>query len=108
MRDWPNPLFAGTLEAACAAAAPYPDVARVALEVCDVDDGSRYVLAPAYDLGLPPWSGDLVRCSAISFEGLYRVGRVAHGRPGRMLAGCYPDDFQARERLSERRERRAS
>jgi hypothetical protein len=108
MRDWPNPLFAGTLEQACAAASNYPDVPRIAFEVDDSEDGRRYVLAPAYDLGLPPWSGDLVRCSAISFDGLYRVSRIAYGRPGRMNVGRYPEDFQADLPHAERRKQRAS
>jgi hypothetical protein len=93
VRDWPNPAFAGTLEQACAAASRYPDVPRIALEVVGATGGARAVLAPAYDPGLPPWSGDLVRCSALSFDALYRVERVGLGRPGRMRLGRYPDDF---------------
>jgi hypothetical protein len=92
MRDWPNPAFEGTLEQACAAAPRYPDVSRIALEVVD-ETGRRAVLAAAYDSGLPPWSGDLVRCSDLSFERLYRVERVGLGHAGRMRCGRYPFDF---------------
>ena len=97
MRDWPNPVYEGTLEQACAAALPHPDVERIAFEVeaIEAPGGARYVLAPAYDAGLPPWSGDLTRCSSISFDGIFRVLRVARGRPGSMTIGCYPDDFVA-------------
>src|SRR5471030_3313361 len=65
MRDWPNPVFEGTLEQACAASPPYPALPRIALEVEEVDSprARRYVLAAAYDVGLPPWTGDLARCS---------------------------------------------
>ena len=93
VRDWPNPAFPGTLEEACRNAPPYPDLERIALEVVDAESSARAVLAPAYDVGLPPWTGDLVRCSGLSFERLFRVERVALGRPGRMQCGRYPDDW---------------
>jgi len=104
MRDWPNPAFAGTLEQACDAAPQYPNIARIALEVVDAESGARAVLAPAYDLGLPPWSGDLVRCSALSFERLFRVERIGLGMPGHMLCGRYPHDWPASHATSQRRE----
>jgi hypothetical protein len=108
MRDWPNPMFAGTLEQGCSAAAHYPYLERIALEVEDPENGLRYVLAPAYHAGLPPWTGDLIRCSDISFEGIFRVLRVAKGYPGRMICGRYPDDFRAESGRSERRTELAS
>lgn len=98
MRDWPNPIFPGTLEEACAAVLPHPYVERVGFEVESADDehpGERYVLAPTYDVGLPPWTGDLARCSDISFERTFRVLRVAKGFPGAMKLGRYPQDFPA-------------
>lgn len=100
MRDWPNPVFAGTLEEACAAVRTEPNVDRIGFEVETVDEGpvQRYVLAPAYDVGLPPWTGDEARCSDISFAKVFRVLRVAKGFPGRMHCGNYPDDFPAGRR----------
>jgi len=101
VRDWPNPVFVGTLEQACAAAQTQPSVERIGFEVETFDEGEpveRYVLAPAYDVGLPPWSGDLARCSAISFEKIFRVLRVAKGPPGEMICGNYPDDFPPNRR----------
>ncbi|GAC1413806.1 MAG: hypothetical protein NVS3B16_05430 [Vulcanimicrobiaceae bacterium] len=97
MRDWPNPVFAGTLEEACAAAKSDPNVERIGFEVETVEDGpaQSYVLAPAYDVGLPPWTGEEARCSDIDFEKIFRVRRVAIGFPGRMILGNYPDDFPA-------------
>lgn len=94
MRDWPNPLFKGTLEEACAAVPRYPYVERIGLEVESLDPPhERYVLQPTYDLGLAPWSGDLARCSDAGFDRIFRVVRVAKGYPGRMMCGTYPDDF---------------
>ena len=100
MRDWPNPVFPGTLEEACAAALSQPDVERIGFEVESVDGerAERYVLAPAYDVGLPPWTGDLARCSDISFDRTFRVLRVAKGFAGNMVCGNYPDDFPTRTR----------
>jgi len=100
MRDWPNPVFAGTLEEACAAASPDPNVERIGFEVETVDEDpvERYVLAPAYDVGLPPWTGEPARCSDINFEKVFRVLRVAKGFPGNMFYGNYPDDFPADRR----------
>ncbi|MBD5655752.1 MAG: hypothetical protein IAI50_11325 [Candidatus Eremiobacteraeota bacterium] len=95
MRDWPNPVFSGTLEEACAAVLHDPSVERIGFEVETVDDEpvARYVLAPAYDVGLAPWTGDVARCSDIDFGKVFRVLRVAKGFPGDMLCGNYPDDF---------------
>lgn len=100
MRDWPNPVFAGTLEEACAAASPDPNVERIGFEVETVDEDpvERYVLAPAYDVGLPPWTGEPARCSDIDFEKVFRVLRVAKGFAGNMFYGKYPDDFPADRR----------
>jgi hypothetical protein len=96
------------LEQACAAAPPYPDVQRIALEVVDAESGERAVLAAAYDTGLPPWSDDLVRCSDLGFDRLFAVVRVGLGRAGRMACGRYPDDFVTRPAARDRRIRRAS
>jgi hypothetical protein len=95
MRDWPNPVFAGTLEEACAASEHGPYVLRVGFEVEGIDEraGEHHVLLPAYDPGLPPWTGEMARCSSLAFNALWRVGRVAKGYPGAMLIGRYPDDF---------------
>jgi hypothetical protein len=96
MRDWPNPLYPGTLEEACASVPAYPHVERIGLEVEALDaPHERIVLQPAYDVGLPPWSGDLARCSDAGFDRIFRVLRVAKGYPGRMRCGRYPDDFPA-------------
>ena len=108
MRDWPNPAFTGTLEQACAAAPAYPDVPRIALEVVDAENGKRAVLAAAYDTGLPPWSDDLVRCSDLGFDRLFKVARVGIGHAGRMTCGRYPDDFVTQLAARDRRIRRAS
>jgi hypothetical protein len=99
MRDWPNPVYDGTLEQACLDAPREPYVERIGFEVESTDGAAkRYVLAPAYDVGLPPWSGDLARCSDISFADTFRVLRVAKGFPGEMICGRYPDDFPAGRR----------
>jgi hypothetical protein len=96
------------LEQACAAAPAYPDVARIALEVVDAESGERAVLSAAYDTGLPPWSDDLVRCSDLGFDRLFKVARVALGRAGRMSCGRHPDDFVTPAAAADRRIRRAS
>lgn len=95
MRDWPSAAYDGSLEQACTSVAHYPSVERIALEVQPAGDpnGPRYVLTPVYDPGLPPWSGESVRCSALSFDSLYEVVRVGKGYPGAMIWGRYPDDF---------------
>lgn len=100
MRDWPNPVFAGTLEDACAAVKSDPNVERIGFEVETIDEQPvrRYVLAPAYDVGLPPWTGEETRCSDIAFEKIFRVLRVAKGYAGDMFCGNYPDDFPAHRR----------
>ncbi len=99
MRDWPNPVFPGTLEEACAAVRIDPNVERIGFEVESVDGPiARYVLTPAYDVGLPPWTGEEARCSDIDFEKVFRVLRVAKGFPGKMTFGNYPDDFPADRR----------
>lgn len=100
MRDWPNPVFAGTLEEACAAVLPSPFVMRIGFEVDGIDEraGQRFVLAPAYDPGLPPWTGELARCSSLAFDATWRVGRVAKGFPNAMIIGRYPDDFPEDQR----------
>ncbi len=81
MRDWPNPVFHGTLEEACASVPREPYLERIGFEVEGVDDAAseRYVLAPAYDVGLAPWMGEVARCSDISFEKTFRILRVAKG-----------------------------
>ena len=106
MRDWPNPAFKGTLEQACRAAPAYPDVARIALEVTDAESGRQAVLSATYDPGLPPWTGDLIRCSDLSFDRLFRVERIGFGRAGRMVCGRYPEDFLTP--TNDRRDVRAS
>jgi hypothetical protein len=94
MRDWPNPVFPGTLEEACAAVKREPYVERIGFEVETVEEPlQRYVLAPAYDVGLAPWTGEEARCSDIDFAKIFRVLRVAKGFPGNMYYGNYPDDF---------------
>jgi len=99
MRDWPNPVFHGTLEEACSKVSRYPYVERIGLEVEAVEPPhERYVLQPAYDPGLAPWTGDLARCSDAGFDRIFRVVRVAKGFPGRMTCGRYPDDFRAEQR----------
>ncbi len=99
MRDWPNPVFSGTLEEACAAVRSDPYVERIGFEVETLSEPvERFVLAPAYDVGLPPWSGEEARCSDIDFEKVFRVLRVAKGFPGKMTWGHYPDDFSSDRR----------
>ena len=101
MRVWSNPVYQGTLEEACANVERQPNVERIGLEVegTEEHEGERYVLAPKYDPGLPPWTGDLVLCSALAFGPTYwRVVRVAKGYPDRMIIGRYPDDFPEGQR----------
>ncbi|MGA3036126.1 MAG: hypothetical protein ABSE64_01475 [Vulcanimicrobiaceae bacterium] len=94
MRDWPNPVYRGTLEEACAAVPAYPYVERIGLEVESIEPPhDRIVLLPSYDVGLPPWSGDFARCSDAGFDRIFLVLRVAKGYPGAMTCGRYPDDF---------------
>lgn len=97
MRNWANPVFHGTLEEACARVASHPFVERVGLEVEGVDErsGERYVLTPKFDLGLTPWSGEMLHCSDLGFDSSWRVVRVAKGFPGAMVCGIYPDEFPA-------------
>lgn len=93
---WANVVYPGTLEEACERVPRQPYVQRIGMEVEGLDEhaGERYVLAPKYDPGLPPWTGDLVHCSALEFgPTAWRVLRVAKGYPGRMVVGRYPDDF---------------
>ena len=104
MRNWSNAVFHGTLEEACARVPQSPYVERIGLEVEGLDEraGERYVLFPKYDPGLPPWTGDVVRCSDLSFGPTYwRVVRVAKGYPGKMVIGRYPDDFPEGKAIAE-------
>ncbi len=101
MRTWANSVYEGTLEEARARVERQPYVERIGLEVEGIDEhaGERHVLAPKYDPGLPPWSGDLVLCPALAFGPTYwRVVRVAKGFPDRMVIGRYPDDFPKGQR----------
>ncbi len=100
MRNWANPVFEGSLEEACASVAHKPFVERIGLEVEGVDErvGERFVLTPKFDLGLTPWSGEMLHCSSLSFDASWRVVRIAKGYPGAMICGTYPDDFPANVR----------